>query len=113
MKDVLEMLKALTYAEVMEIDKQMATVKKEAKNREKAVAVDTYSKTVDEVNALIEQGRLVKGSEVLVSYKGVEVLATVKTVPTVKAENLNLTSDSFATKDGSRYCEKRMFIRLA
>jgi hypothetical protein len=68
---------------------------------------------VARVNGLIASGSLKLGSEILVSYKNKVVNATVKTVPTEKAKNLRLYSESFDGETHERYADKFRFVDLA
>jgi hypothetical protein len=111
--EILSVVSALSAQELAQLSKDVVSLKKGAKENEKSSISASREEQTEAVNALIEQGRLVKGSVIVISYKGKPVEATVKTVPTVKAKNLNLESESFDTKDKSRYAEKYNFIRFA
>lgn len=111
--EVLTAVSALSAQELSQLSKDVVALKKGAKETEKSSIATSREEQTDAVNALIEQGKLAKGSVIVVSYKGKAVQATVKTVPTVKAKNLNLESESFDTKDNTRYAEKYNFIRFA
>lgn len=113
MTNVMEMLGYLSYAELNSVAKELASIKREAKEREKAGLEEARAKVTKLVNELIQDQAIVKGTEVVVLYRGKEVVATVNTVPSESARNLNLASDYFDTKDGSRYTEKYNFIRVA
>jgi hypothetical protein len=113
MDNVREMLSYLSYAELSAIGKELADLKRDAKEREKDTLGTNRSNMVKIVNKLIDEGDIVKGTDIIVLYKGNEVEATVNTVPTVAAKNLNLTSDAFETKDRTRYAEKYNFVRIA
>lgn len=110
--DVLEALRGLTYAELNSVGKELASFKRVAKEREKDNLEASRQEVVDAVNELIRDGQLAKGDNVIVIYRGQEVPATLNTAPTVEARNLNLASEHFEAKSGSRYTEKYNFVRV-
>jgi hypothetical protein len=113
LENVLNQLRNLNYAELTAVGKQVDTLRKGAREQEKVNLEETRLDTVDLVNQLIDNTELVKGSAIKVMYRGAVVDATVLTAPTVKSKNLKVHSDSFDTKDGTRYTEKYNFVGLA
>lgn len=112
-ENVKEVLASLSYDELLEVATAVAELKKSAKADAKAEAVASETATIARVNGLIASGTLKIGSEILVSYKGNTVSATVKTVPTEKAKNLRLFSDAFDGETHERYAEKSRFVGMA
>lgn len=111
-EDVKSVLGSLSYDELLEVASTVAELKKEAKANAKAEAIASEAATVARVNELIASGTLKLGSEIVVSYKGNDVVATVKTVPTEKAKNLRLYSESFDGETHERYAEKSRFVDM-
>lgn len=110
--NVLNQLRNLNYAELTALGKELTILRKEVRGQEKENLEETRQETVDLVNELIENLDLTKGSTIKVLYRGNVVEATVLTVPTVKSANLRVQSESFDTKDGTRYAEKYNFVGL-
>ena len=114
MKDnVKEMLEGLSYDELLEVATEVTNLKKGAKADAKLEIADAQAETVDKVNSLINTGDLKIGSVINVQYKNTVVQATVKTIPTEKAKNLRLASESFDGEKKERYAEKFRFVSLA
>jgi hypothetical protein len=112
-EDVKNVLSGLSYDELLEVGTLLTDLKKGARADAKAEATATQEATVARVNGLIASGSLKLGSEILVSYKNKVVNATVKTVPTEKAKNLRLYSESFDGETHERYADKFRFVDLA
>jgi hypothetical protein len=112
MDNAIEVLKGLSYSELQEVSKMLVDLKRQAKADSKDAVEKEREEVVASVNELIESNSLVKGSTILLSYKGQAVSAEVVTVPTVSSRNLKVSSDSFKTKDKTRYAEKHTFLEL-
>jgi len=112
-EDVKNVLAGLSYDELLEVGTLLTDLKKSARYDAKAEATALQEATVARVNELIASGSLKMGSEILVSYKNKVVNATVKTVPTEKAKNLRLYSESFDGETHERYADKFRFVDLA
>lgn len=112
MDKAIEALKGLSYSQLQEVGKMLVDLKRQARADGKVSVEAERGTVVSQVNRLIMDNELKKGSTILVSYKGEAVSAEVITVPTVSSKNLKVSSDSFETKDKSRYAEKHTFLEL-
>jgi acetyl-CoA carboxylase carboxyltransferase component len=103
-------LEGLSSTELRELRELIKVKLSDVRDEERDAREMERDTIVDRVNALIDEGTLVKGSEVNIRYKNEIVVATIVTSPTEKSKSLKVHSDSFDTKDGTRYAPKHMVV---
>lgn len=96
--------------EIKELESVIKSLKSRFKEEEKENAYANKDKTVRMVNGLIADGTLSVGSRIIANYKDREIVATVRTIPTIKSKNLSIESDELDNKTGRFYLVKSKFI---
>jgi len=96
--------------EIKELESVIKSLKSRFKEEEKENAYANKDKTVRMVNGLIADGTLSVGSRIIANYKDREIVATIRTIPTIKSKNLSIESDELDNKTGKFYLVKSKFI---
>ena len=96
--------------EIKELETVIKSLKSRFKEEEKENVYMNKDKTVKKVNELIADGTLNVGSRIIASYKDREIVATIRTIPTIKSKNLSIESDELDNKTGRFYLVKSKFI---